>query len=155
MGTPAAARVSNGQHEEARMALSVGRPRGGSIAEINVTPMADVMIVLLIIFMVATPIVSTAPVPLPTAVHPAEHKGETLKLTLRVNGAVVIDGVPLADSVSLSEYLAARASATRALQILIQADRDATYRELSPVLTACRDSGATEVALAAELRPGS
>ena len=38
--------------------MSVGRPRGGPIAEINVTPMADVMIVLLIIFMVATPIIA-------------------------------------------------------------------------------------------------
>jgi biopolymer transport protein ExbD len=137
------------------MAMSVGRPRGGAIAEINVTPMADVMIVLLIIFMVAAPFIAGAPVPLPTASHPTEHKGETLKLALRADGAVVVDGTSFSSAVSLSDYLSARASATSALQILIQADRDATYRELSPVLTACRDSGAAEVALAAELRPGS
>ena len=62
------------------MALSVGRPRGGAIAEINVTPMADVMIVLLIIFMVTAPIIAGPPVPLPAAVHPTEHKGETLNV---------------------------------------------------------------------------
>lgn len=137
------------------MAMSVGRPRGGAIAEINVTPMADVMIVLLIIFMVATPVILTAPVPLPTAAHPSEHAGEALKLVLRAGGAVLVEGVALPDSVSLREYLGARASATRSLQILIQADRDATYRELSRVLAAARDSGAGDVALAAELRPGS
>jgi len=137
------------------MATSVGRPRGWAIAEINVTPMADVMIVLLIIFMVAAPFIAGSPVPLPQAAHSTEHKGETLKLALRADGVVSIDGAPLADSVLLREYLAARASATRALQILIQADRDVTYRELAPVLTACRDSGAAEVALAAEPRPGS
>jgi biopolymer transport protein ExbD len=147
--------VSNGQHQEARMAMSVGRPRGGAIAEINVTPMADVMIVLLIIFMVATPFIASSPVPLPAASHPTEHKGETLKLALRADGTVVVEGTPLADSVSLREYLAARASATRSLQILIQADRDARYRELSRVLAAARESGADDVALAAELRPGS
>jgi len=41
------------------MAIGVGRTHGAAIAEINVTPMADVMIVLLIIFMVATPAVLT------------------------------------------------------------------------------------------------
>jgi biopolymer transport protein ExbD len=135
------------------MALSVGRPRGGAIAEINVTPMADVMIVLLIIFMVAAPLIVSSPVPLPAAAHPTEHKGETLRLVLRADGAVVVDGAPLADAVSLRAYLAARASATRSLQILIQADRNATYRELSPVLAAARQSGAID--LAAELLPGS
>jgi biopolymer transport protein ExbD len=43
------------------MAMSVGGPRTGAIADINVTPMADVMIVLLIIFMVATPIIDVRP----------------------------------------------------------------------------------------------
>ena len=137
------------------MALSVGRPRGGAIAEINVTPMADVMIVLLIIFMVAAPVIVGSPVPLPAAAHPKEHKGETLKLAVRADGGVLVEGAPLADSVPLREYLAARASATRSLQILILADRDATYRELSRVLAAAREAGAIDVALAAELRPES
>jgi biopolymer transport protein ExbD len=94
------------------MALSVGRPRGGAIAEVNVTPMADVMIVLLIIFMVTAPIIAGPPVPLPTAVYPTEHKGETLNVVVRADGAVSIEGSPLSDSVALA-YLAARASATR------------------------------------------
>jgi biopolymer transport protein ExbD len=137
------------------MAMSVGRARGGAIAEINVTPMADVMIVLLIIFMVAAPFIAQSPVSLPTAVHPREHKSETLKLALRADGAVVVEGAPLADSVSLRDYLAARASVTHSLQILIQADRDAAYRDLSRLLAAARDSGAAEVALETELRLGS
>ncbi len=135
------------------MALSVGRPRGGAIAEINVTPMADVMIVLLIIFMVTAPIIAGPPVPLPTAVHPTEHKGETLTVVVRADGAVTIEGSPLGHSVAVADYLAARASATRSLLILIQADRDVAYRDLERVLTACRTSGVAEIALAAELKP--
>ena len=137
------------------MALSVGRPRGGAIAEINVTPMADVMIVLLIIFMVTAPIIAGPPVPLPTAVHPTEHKGETLNVVVHADGAVAIEGSPLGDSVAVADYLAARASATRSLLILIQADRDVPYRDLERVLTACRTSGASAIALAADLRPAS
>ena len=53
------------------MAMTVGAGRKGAIAEINVTPMADVMIVLLIIFMVATPIIAGSPVRLPDAAHAA------------------------------------------------------------------------------------
>jgi biopolymer transport protein ExbD len=137
------------------MALSVGRPRGGAIAEINVTPMADVMIVLLIIFMVTAPIIAGPPVHLPSAVHPTEHKGDTLKLAVYTDGRVSIDGVPLAERVSLSDYLAARASATRSLLVLVQADREAAYTDVARVLAACRTSGVSEIALAAELRPES
>jgi biopolymer transport protein ExbD len=137
------------------MALSVGRPRGGAIAEINVTPMADVMIVLLIIFMMTAPILAGPPVPLPSARHATEHKGETLDIVVRADGAVAIGGTPFPDSVSLGDYLAARASATRSLLLLVQADRNVSYRDLDRVLKACRASGAPEVALAAELRPGS
>ena len=53
------------------------------------------------------------------------------------------------------DYLAARASATRSLLVLIQADRDVSYQDLARVLAACRASGVAEIALAAELRAGS
>ena len=124
-------------------------------ADINVTPLIDVLLVLLIIFMVATPIIVTAPVPLPAAAHPTEHKGETLDVVVRADGGVTIAGTPFPDSASLAGYLAARASATRSLLILIQSDRDVAYRDLESVLTACRTSGASEIALATELRPAS
>ena len=65
------------------------------------TPMADVMIVLLIIFMVATPIIARAPVKLPDASHLTEHKGERLEIVLRREGGVEIDGTSLA-SISAS-----------------------------------------------------
>jgi biopolymer transport protein ExbD len=136
------------------MALSVGRPRGGAIAEINVTPMADVMIVLLIIFMVTAPIIAGAPVRLPAAVHSSEHKGDTLTVTVHADGGVAIDGTSFPDTVPLDDYLAARASATRSLLILVQADREASYRDIERVLTACRTYGVAEIALAAELKPG-
>ena len=134
------------------MAMSVGRSRGGPIADINVTPMADVMIVLLIIFMVATPIIAR-PVELPRASHLTQHKGEKLEIVLRRGGGVAIDGVSLTSTELLAEYLGARTPVPESLLVLVQADRDASYAEVARVLAACRQARVGEVALAAELRP--
>jgi biopolymer transport protein ExbD len=133
--------------------MSVGRPRGGAIADINVTPMADVMIVLLIIFMVATPIIARPPVELPKASHLTQHKGEKLEIVLRHGGGVAIDGVSLPSTELLAEYLGARTPVPESLLVLVQADRDAPYAEVARVLAACRQARVAEVALAAELRP--
>jgi biopolymer transport protein ExbD len=137
------------------MAMSVGRRGSGAIADINVTPMADVMIVLLIIFMVATPLFGRPPVQLPEASHPTPKEGERLEITLRRDGVVTLDGTPLAGASALAEYLAARTSDPGTLRVVIQADRDATYAAIAPVLAACREARVGEVALAAALRPGS
>ena len=86
------------------MAMSVGRPRTGAIAEINVTPMADVMIVLLIIFMVATPVIVGAPVRLPGAEHSVEHKEERLEVVIRATGEVTAGGLAFSGADALGEW---------------------------------------------------
>ena len=135
--------------------MNVGRPRTGAIADINVTPMADVMIVLLIIFMVATPIIAGAPVKLPDASHLTEHEGERIEIVVRREGGVELDGVPLAGSERLVEYLGARVAASQSPVVLIQADRDASYSAVKRVVAACREARVAEIALGAELRRGS
>ncbi len=134
------------------MAMSVGRPRGGAIAEVNVTPMADVMIVLLIIFMVATPIL-VRPVKLPQAVHPVERKGERVEVLLRGDGAVLVDGAAVPPA-SVGEWIAAL-SPTKRTTVLVQADGQLPYAEVARVLASCRDAGVAEVALAAQRRLGN
>ncbi|MGE5126937.1 MAG: ExbD/TolR family protein [Betaproteobacteria bacterium] len=134
------------------MAMGVSRRRGGAIAEINVTPMADVMIVLLIIFMVATPLIGQPPVRLPRAEHTAERRGERLEILLRRDGSVLVAGTPLPVE-ALSEWMAGRASAARTT-VLVQADREAPYDAVARVLAACRAAGVAEVGLAAQRRVG-
>jgi biopolymer transport protein TolR len=131
------------------MAISVGRARG-AIAEINVTPMADVMIVLLIIFMVATPVIVRAPVRLPGAAHATEHAGERLEIVVRSDGAVLLEGAVVPPT-ALADWLAPRAGRRGAL---VQADQDAAYVDVARVLAACRKAGLAEVALATQRRPG-
>ena len=134
----------------ARKAMSVRRRRDGAIAEINVTPMADVMIVLLIIFMVATPIIVQAPVRLPGAVYGAEQTGEHLEIVVRSDGEITLGGAAIPGADALVEYLEARhALSAEQTSVLIQADRDSTYSDVARVLAACRRAGVTSVALAA------
>jgi biopolymer transport protein TolR len=134
------------------MAMQLGSRRGGAIAEINVTPMADVMIVLLIIFMVATPVIATAPVRLPAAAHAAERRGERVEVAVKADGSVAVDAAVLATPEQLGEYLVVRAGWPERMQVLIQADQDVSYADLSRVLASCREAGASEIALAANRR---
>jgi biopolymer transport protein TolR len=131
------------------MAISVGGSRRGAISDINVTPMADVMIVLLIIFMVTTPLIANAPVKLPLAASAKEKAGERLELLVRGDGSLASsDGAPLALPV-LRELLEERRGGARA-SVLVQADRDASYADVARVLAVCRAAGVDQVALAAQ-----
>jgi biopolymer transport protein ExbD len=136
------------------MAITVAGPRNGAIADINVTPMADVMIVLLIIFMVATPILAGAPVRLPTARHALEKQGRRLTLVVRANGGVELAGARIPGE-ALEQLLAERVGGGPAPALLLEADRTASFAEVARVLAACRRAGLAEVSLSAQLRPAS
>ncbi len=137
------------------MAISVGRPRGGAISEINVTPMADVMIVLLIIFMVMTPFVVQPPVQLPSALHTREHARDRVEIVVRATGTITAGDEALPSAEALADHLLLRAARGAPLLVLVQADRSVGYAEVARVLAACRRAGVQEVALAAQSRPGS
>lgn len=129
------------------MAMSTSDPKAGAIAEINVTPMADVMIVLLIIFMVTVPLIKDA-VPLPPAAHarPDQEKG-ALVIVVEARGEIVVD------KARLGPYEPALAQVTElaraaARPVWIKADRAVPYKWVGAVLEACRAGGAGDVYLA-------
>jgi biopolymer transport protein ExbD len=138
------------------MSMSVGGRKSGAIAEINVTPMADVMIVLLIIFMVMTPIITHAPVPLPKAATAEERKSEGVKVVVLGTGEIMVGEQRLADPASLRESLREQLAAVGQgeAEVVVQADRDLSYAEVSRVLEACRQAGAESVGLAADREIG-
>ncbi len=137
------------------MAMSVGSGRKGAIAEINVTPMADVMIVLLIIFMVMTPIVVNPPVQLPEATQATDHKGERIEVVLGTNGLITAGKDTFGSPEAFGDYLAVRSAGGAGPTVLILADRGVAYTEVARVLAACRKAGTLEVALAARRPVGS
>ena len=138
------------------MAMSMGKKRGGTIAEINVTPMADVMIVLLIIFMVMTPIITNS-VPLPGAANARPRPQEAeVEVVMTRAGEIKTGGRTVEDVAALrarvQEQLAGSAKGDSF--VMVKADRDLPYSEVEQVLEACRQAGAEEVGLATARKVG-
>lgn len=128
--------------------------RRGIVSDINVTPMADIMIVLLIIFMVAVSKFTEPPVPLPEARHTRDAAKEAIRLVVTAGGTQIGQDAPM-DADTLSAYLAARVQTARtSITVLIQADRGLDYGPVARVLQACRDAGVEEIGLATRPRVG-
>jgi biopolymer transport protein TolR len=129
------------------MAMRLGGRRT-MVSDINVTPMADIMIVLLIIFMVAVSKFTTPPVSLPEARHTRDAEKEAIRLVVTAGGAQIGKDAPM-DPDMLSTYLTARVQTSRtSVAVLVQADRDMDYGAIDRVLQACRTAGVEEIGLA-------
>src|SRR5215213_4591221 len=89
---------------------SAGRGRRGALSEINVTPLVDVMLVLLIIFMISAPLLTAGvPIELPkTEASAMEDQREPLTVSIRTDGSIFIQDKPVAFS-QLSPRLLAMA----------------------------------------------
>ncbi|WP_412509474.1 protein TolR [Roseovarius sp. SYSU LYC5161] len=126
-----------------------GRGRTRPMAEINVTPFVDVMLVLLIIFMVAAPLmVVGVPVQLPeTAANalPGEDE-EPLTVTVTAEGAVTIQAteVPRAELVARLRAIAAERDSAR---VYLRADGRVPYSEVMQVMGALNRGGFGDIGL--------
>jgi biopolymer transport protein TolR len=137
------------------MSMAVGGKKGGPMADINVTPMADIMIVLLIIFMVITPMLQKGvDVKLPQASNSKERKDEPKTIVV----AVKKDGTTYLGSAKLDNQAALLPQVKERLQdlpegsrmIYLKADDAMPYAEVMKVMDLCREAGVEEVALIAE-----
>ncbi len=123
-----------------------GRTR--MVAEINVTPFVDVMLVLLIVFMVAAPLLTVGvAVDLPeTAAQPIPEQGEPLTVTITSDGtifvqetAVELDNlVPQLESIATSGY---------DQRIYIRGDKSRSYGEVARVMAAISAAGFRRIGL--------
>ncbi len=121
------------------------------IADINVTPLVDVVLVLLIIFMVtATYIVrASIEVDLPRAAHGGEVVGTVLSVVLTRDGLVFLDGVRRTEE----ELVARTQEAVRRdadARVVISADRGALHGAVVRVIDLVRGAGATRFAIHVE-----
>jgi len=139
------------------MSMAVGGKKGGAISDINVTPMADIMIVLLIIFMVITPMLQKGiDVKLPTASNTKEKKDEqkTIIVAVKKDAKTFLNGVPLENPADLTAQVKERLEdlAEGSRIIYLKADEGLAYSEVKKVMDLVRAAGVEEVALIAEKR---
>jgi biopolymer transport protein ExbD len=121
------------------------------IADINVTPLVDVVLVLLIIFMVtATYIVrASIEVDLPRAAHGGEAVGTVLSVVLTREGRVFLDGVARSEDELVARTREA-VSRDADARVVISADRGALHGAVVRVIDLVRGAGATRFAIHVE-----
>jgi biopolymer transport protein TolR len=125
-----------------------GRGRYRPLAEINVTPLVDVMLVLLIIFMVAAPLMSTAVnVDLPrTAASPVNQDSEPLNVSVDAKGQVFLQDQPI-ELAELAAKLTAIAREQKDRRIFVRGDRANSYGTMMQVMGLIIQGGYTKVSL--------
>jgi len=126
------------------------------MADINVTPLVDVMLVMLIIFMLVTPMLQKGvSVSLPEARNVqavSENEKQVAVVALLRNGELYLGRQPI-DKAELLRELRARRQANPALQLQIKADEEVRFGEVRKLVVAGREAGFEEAALiAAELK---
>ena len=131
---------------------SKGRRRNMPMSEINVTPFVDVMLVLLIIFMVAAPLM-TAGVPLnlpQTAANAvATEQEEPLTLSIPAEGAMQVMDRPVADD-QLVTVLRAMLAERQTGRVFLRADGAIPYARVVQIMGALNAAGITDIVLVTE-----
>jgi biopolymer transport protein TolR len=128
------------------------RLRGGPMTEINVAPFVDVMLVLVVIFMIAAPLLTVGvPVDLPkAAVNSLNEDKEPLIITLDAEGRVYLQESEIDEDVLISRLVAV-SEANPDLRVFVRGDRAINYGRVMEIMGMVSEAGFSKVALIAEV----
>ncbi|CCQ73315.1 protein TolR [Magnetospira sp. QH-2] len=122
------------------------------VSDINVTPMVDVMLVLLVVFMVTAPLLTVGvKVDLPEAqAKVIEGDDEPLTLTVKADGSVFLQEAPI-DLANLAPRLIAITGANPDARIFVRGDKTIPYGRVMEVMGAINEAGFRRAALVTDL----
>ncbi|MCA9714015.1 MAG: biopolymer transporter ExbD [Myxococcales bacterium] len=127
------------------MGMSVGNDSGGAKADINVTPLVDVCLVLLIIFMVlipkTVPEISVQVPPETKQKHKKPPQNETLVIGLTKEGGLTLNRTPI-DRTDLAKQITKQLEFRDKKVVFVNFDDDAKYGEAVAVLDLAKNAGA-------------
>ena len=139
------------------MAMTVGSPGDEDevVSAINTTPLVDVMLVLLIIFLITIPVVAhTVPVSLPKETNIARQtKPENIEIAVNKDGDVFWNTQPIADSEALFQRLKKIAVMTPQPEVHIRGDEKSRYESIGRVLFACQRAAIQKISFITEPPP--
>ncbi|MBC6942869.1 MAG: biopolymer transporter ExbD [Xanthomonadales bacterium] len=125
------------------MGMSAGGSGGGPMAEINVTPLVDVMLVLLIIFMITAPLMShKIRIDLPQA-NPnvqQDNPPEPIDLAIRENGDLFWNDEPVTEAI-LQAQLRVAAQKNPQPELQIRADKPTQWQKIATVMAEAKSAG--------------
>jgi biopolymer transport protein ExbD len=137
------------------MAISIG-PGGsedrGIMSEINTTPLVDIMLVLLIIFLITIPVITkNVPVSVPKAVNiPTQTKPENITLSVTSEGDVFWGQFKVQDMKTLVERIEREAVKVPQPEVHIRADANTDYKNVGKVIAAINRGGVIKVGFITE-----
>ena len=136
------------------MAMNVGSSNGEDevISTINTTPLVDIMLVLLIIFLITIPVVTTSiPVRLPKETNEIrETKPENIVLSVDAKGGIYWNELKIANTNALIDRLKKIAVLVPQPEVQIRGDGDAKYDSVGRIIYACQRAGIAKVGFITE-----
>jgi biopolymer transport protein ExbD len=140
------------------MSISLSDSSGGEdeiVSAINTTPLVDVMLVLLIIFLITIPVVThSVPVNLPQEKNHAQlTKPEDINISVTRNGGIYWNEQPLANDAALLEKLKKVSITEPQPAVQIRGDGEAAYEPVGRVVLACQRAGILKVGFITEPPP--
>src|SRR5512133_2369996 len=127
-----------------------GRGRRSSLSQINVTPLVDVMLVLLVIFMVTAPMMDKGlDVNLPQVKQAPDmnRSDEPLTVSVDARGKISVGKESVANTEKLKDVLTQAATANKERQVLLKADQSVAYGRVAEVMAAIRAAGIEKVGM--------
>lgn len=138
------------------MGMSAGNSDGGTNAEINITPLADVMLVLLIIFMITAPLSShQIKVTLPQADPQSDEPEKTvtpMDLAVEKDGSIYLDDAKVSEA-ELRARLLVQAQKSPQPPINIRADKTVRYKVIRQALATAKESGMVHISFVTNAPP--
>jgi biopolymer transport protein ExbD len=140
------------------MAMNVGAADGDEddvVSSINTTPLVDVMLVLLIIFLITVPVVTqNAPVALPKETNLARQtKPENIEISVTQDGDVFWNAQAVADNSALVERLKKISVTVPQPEVHIRGDGKSRYESVGRVVFACQRAGIQKISFVTEPPP--
>lgn len=129
---------------------------GAPMAEINMVPLIDVMLVLLVIFILTAPLFThTVKLDLPRAAHRTDPQPPpAVTLSLDAAGALFWDNAALAES-ELAPRLAALAAQQPQPELHLRADRETRYERIAQLMAAARNAGVNRIGFVTDPQPAA
>ena len=134
------------------MGAKVGEPQEGAISEINVTPLVDVMLVLLVVFMIASFAIQSGvsvPLPVATTAHEQQDSGNHIVISINSEGDLFVGN----EKLSIEELIDAVNAEYRknpARSLLIKGSKELHYGQVREVMDVLAENGMTTLLLATE-----
>ena len=131
------------------------RPGQQPMADINTTPLVDVMLVLLVIFIITAPLLTHAiKLDLPNAQAPtSQEKPQTITLSIAGSGDLFWNNEPVADMAALAARLAQESTRQPQPELHLRADRETRYQRIAEVMSAAQQAGMAKICFITDPKP--